>query len=73
MQTLRWGGKPEKLVKIGPLGPRLTPRGSFEEWREEVKGTAVPWGADDQSLAESLRQTLHRVHAELLLERRGRT
>ena len=71
VQTLRWGGKPEKLVKIGPMGPRLTPRGSFEEWREEVKGTAVPWGSDDLALAESVRQSLHRVYAELMLERRG--
>lgn len=70
--TLRWGGKPEKLIKIGPLGPRLTPRGSFEEWREVVKGTSVPWGGDDRVLAEELRQTLHRVHAELSLERKSR-
>lgn len=71
--TLRWGGKPEKLVKIGPMGARLTPRGSFEEWREVVKGTSVPWSASDRMLAEELRQTLHRVHAELSLERKSRT
>lgn len=70
--TLRWGGKPEKLVKIGPMGARLTPRGSFDEWREVVQGTSVPWGADDRVLAEEMRQTLHRVHAELSLERKSR-
>jgi len=71
VHTLRWGGKPEKLVKIGPLGPRLTPRGSFEEWRQEVLGTSVPFSADDLALAEQLRQTLYRVRAELALERKG--
>ena len=43
-------GKPEKLVRIGPLGPRLTPRGSFEEWKETVSGCAVPWTATSSSL-----------------------
>lgn len=71
VHTLRWGGKPEKLVKIGPLGPRLTPRGSFDEWRQEVKGTAVPFSTEDLGLAEQLRQTLYRVRAELALERKG--
>jgi light-regulated signal transduction histidine kinase (bacteriophytochrome) len=71
VHTLRWGGKPEKLVKIGPLGPRLTPRGSFDEWRQEVKGTAVPFSAEDLALAEQMRQTLYRVRAELALERKG--
>jgi light-regulated signal transduction histidine kinase (bacteriophytochrome) len=71
VHTLRWGGKPEKLVKIGPLGPRLTPRGSFEEWRQEVLGTSVPFSTEDLALAEQLRQTLYRVRAELALERTG--
>jgi len=45
VHTVRWGGQPEKLVRIGPLGPRLTPRGSFAEWRETVRGRSVPWDA----------------------------
>ena len=43
IQTIRWGGKPEKVIAHGPLGPRLTPRGSFAEWRETVRGRAEPW------------------------------
>lgn len=45
VQVVRWGGQPEKQVRIGPLGPRLTPRGSFDEWREIVRGRCVPWDA----------------------------
>lgn len=43
IETVSWGGKPEKEYSVGPLGPRLTPRGSFELWREIVRGRAEPW------------------------------
>lgn len=59
MQTVRWGGRPDKEVRIGPLGPRLTPRGSFAEWREEVRDSAEPW---DDALLELARQLLAEVH-----------
>ncbi|HMN80905.1 MAG TPA: GAF domain-containing protein [Burkholderiaceae bacterium] len=59
VQTVRWGGRPDKEVRIGPLGPRLTPRGSFAEWREEVRDTAEPW---DDALLALARQLLAEVH-----------
>jgi diguanylate cyclase (GGDEF)-like protein len=43
VETVRWGGRPEKLRRAGPMGERLTPRGSFEEWRETVRGRSEPW------------------------------
>lgn len=61
IETVRWGGKPEKLVRIGPLGPRLTPRGSFEEWKETVSGCAVPWTAADIDCAQELLHAIHRA------------
>ena len=42
VETVRWGGRPEKPLQHGPSGARLTPRGSFDEWRETVRGAAVP-------------------------------
>ncbi len=42
VHRIRWGGKPEKLLTIGPSGPRLTPRGSFEAWEEVVRGHSTP-------------------------------
>jgi light-regulated signal transduction histidine kinase (bacteriophytochrome) len=43
VESVRWAGQPGKIIAHGPLGPRLTPRGSFEEWRENVVGRAEPW------------------------------
>ncbi|MDR7230563.1 light-regulated signal transduction histidine kinase (bacteriophytochrome) [Caulobacter sp. BE264] len=57
-KTLVWGGKPEKLATVGPLGDRLTPRKSFEAWEETVRGQSRPWTTVERSLAESMRASL---------------
>jgi chemotaxis family two-component system sensor kinase Cph1 len=61
VETVRWAGKPEKSVGTGPLGPRLTPRGSFEAWEDLVRGQAAPWSRIDRAIAENLRQALANV------------
>lgn len=61
VENVRWGGKPEKIIDIGPLGPRLTPRGSFEAWEEVVRGQSVPWSRIDRTVAEQLRQAIANV------------
>lgn len=61
IETLVWGGKPEKQYKVGALGARLTPRGSFAEWREVVRDTSTPWLAEEVSAAESLRDELSQI------------
>ena len=44
MQTVKWGGNPdEKPTVVGPHGPRLTPRKSFELFVESVRQRALPW------------------------------
>lgn len=67
IQTIRWGGRPEKEMKHGPLGPRLTPRGSFAEWRETVRGTAAPWDGVALEIAGQLLDALSRAHAERVI------
>ncbi|MGJ7915360.1 ATP-binding protein [Massilia sp. LXY-6] len=42
VERVAWGGKPDKS-QCGPMGERLTPRGSFEAWIETVRGCAHPW------------------------------
>jgi light-regulated signal transduction histidine kinase (bacteriophytochrome) len=68
VETVRWGGKPDKDVRVGPLGPRLTPRGSFAEWREVVRDQAEPWDETYMAIARSLFGEMQRVsnvrHAE---------
>jgi light-regulated signal transduction histidine kinase (bacteriophytochrome) len=61
VHTIRWAGQPDKVVRVGPLGTRLTPRGSFDEWRETVKGRAVPWGAAEKLEASQLLGEMHRA------------
>ena len=54
VETISWGGKPEKEYVHGPMGGRLTPRGSFDVWKETVRGRSVPWCAADIEIAQSL-------------------
>ncbi|MFC4293506.1 HWE histidine kinase domain-containing protein [Novosphingobium tardum] len=61
VQTVHWAGNPEKAVEYGPNGARLTPRKSFEEWQEVVRGTSAPWTDAERNAAESLRITLLEV------------
>ncbi len=56
--TVRWAGNPTKTLKLGPLGPRLTPRGSFTEWLEEKRMQSAPWSDVDLEAAEALRVVL---------------
>ncbi|WP_338764801.1 ATP-binding protein [Massilia sp. METH4] len=68
VETVRWAGKPDKLLKTGPLGHRLTPRGSFDEWVESVHDKAEPWDEPRRLVAEQLLGEMHRAsmarHAE---------
>ncbi|MFF7708471.1 ATP-binding protein [Pseudomonas sp. NPDC007930] len=67
VHNVRWAGKPEKIVKVGPSGSRLTPRGSFEAWEEVVRGRAASWTEQETAIADALRSAL----VELALNRAG--
>lgn len=58
-QVVRWGGDPVKPVSSA--NGRLQPRGSFDEWRETVRGKAEEWSEDAIIIAEGLRITLLEV------------
>lgn len=61
IKMVRWGGKPEKQIALGPSGPRLTPRGSFEAWEETVRGTCRPWETLDRTIATQLQAEMNRA------------
>ncbi|HKY82466.1 MAG TPA: HWE histidine kinase domain-containing protein [Sphingobium sp.] len=61
LRSVRWAGNQDKHVEYGPNGPRLTPRKSFEEWSQLVKGTAVAFAAAELRVAEALRTALLEV------------
>ncbi len=60
-RTVTWAGNPDKPVEPGPNGVRLTPRKSFEAWKETVHGQSTPWSDADLRIADSLRVTLMEV------------
>ncbi|HEY1189845.1 MAG TPA: GAF domain-containing protein, partial [Gemmata sp.] len=70
IETVTWAGYPtEKDVQIGPHGPRLTPRKSFDLWRESVHGTAPAWTEVEVEAARRFRAAVLDVvigHAERL-------
>jgi light-regulated signal transduction histidine kinase (bacteriophytochrome) len=56
--TVRWAGDPSKPIKVDRHGARLTPRGSFAEWREVTRMHSAPWSEVDLEAAEALRVVL---------------
>lgn len=73
-RTVEWGGDPTKAK--GPLGDRLTPRKSFDLWREEVRGQSTPWVDSDIAIAEAAQNYLRDVvlrHSEATSDERKRT
>lgn len=75
VQTLDWGGNPDKSYETGPLGDRLTPRKSFAIWKETVKMQAQPWTDSDREIAEAARSALVETvlhQSELMEEERSR-
>jgi len=57
-QTVFWGGNPEKPVEASEDGFRLSPRKSFEAWKEEVSGQSLPWRKNEILAAQELRNLI---------------
>ena len=72
VQTFNWAGNPhEKPSAVGALGPRLTPRRSFDLWQEQVRGRSTPWRKVEVEAAQQMRlmvMDLVVVRAEQLAE-----
>ena len=58
VRTVSWGGDPRKPAEPGPDTARLTPRASFDAWREEVRLRSEPFSDAELHVAESLRVAL---------------
>ncbi|MDT8759474.1 GAF domain-containing protein [Sphingomonas psychrotolerans] len=58
VRTVKWAGDPHKPAQLGPNGPRLTPRKSFELWSQEVRGRSAPFSASEVRVAEMLRVSM---------------
>ena len=65
IQTVNWAGNPhDKVVVVGPHGPRLTPRASFALFVESVRERSLPWTLVECAAVSRLQQQL----VELVLE-----
>jgi chemotaxis family two-component system sensor kinase Cph1 len=54
IEIVDWAGNPHKAVEaVGPAG-QLTPRQSFDIWRETVRGRSEPWTMVDLETAERI-------------------
>lgn len=72
---IAWAGEPTKQVVANGSDYRLTPRGSFDTWREEVRGRSTPWSAAEIAVAEAARSYLRDVvlrYKEANVEERAR-
>jgi light-regulated signal transduction histidine kinase (bacteriophytochrome) len=64
-RSVNWAGDPSKPVTVGPLGDRLTPRKSFDLWKETVHGQSQAWLSVECRIAEGLRVSLLEVILQL--------
>ncbi len=69
IRTVDWAGSPhDKPTVAGPNGPRLTPRHSFELFRESVRERSSPWKAVELEAAARFRLLV----MELVIDRAER-
>ena len=63
VHTVDWGGDPHNKALARAEGDtvRLSPRRSFERWREVVRGRCAPWTPTELAVASDLRLTLLQV------------
>jgi light-regulated signal transduction histidine kinase (bacteriophytochrome) len=59
VRTVNWGGNPNKPVEVKKNSSlRLSPRNSFELWKETVRLKSVPWKSCEVSAALELRSAI---------------
>ncbi|MEA5577418.1 ATP-binding protein [Anabaena sp. UHCC 0451] len=59
IQIVNWAGNPEKTISIDSNDNQyLTPRKSFELWKQTVKNQSLPWQAFEIEVAQEMRNSL---------------
>jgi len=61
--TVKWAGNPQKPVEIDEISgiKRLTPRGSFQTWRQEIQQNAAPWERSEIDIFQKLVNGLNTI------------
>lgn len=60
VQLVDWAGDPAKAVIKTDDGMRLSPRKSFEKWREVVQSTSYPWTTKELNVLPLLKSIVRR-------------
>jgi len=55
VKVVNWGGNPEKPIEETEAGQRISPRRSFEKWKQTVRDNSEPWADMERAFASSLR------------------
>lgn len=71
-QEVAWAGKPDKPVTEIDGKLRLSPRGSFSVYIENVAGRSKAWSADDQYFIGHVRTLLHASERQTLMNTMNR-
>jgi light-regulated signal transduction histidine kinase (bacteriophytochrome) len=72
---VEWAGEPRKTEELTENGIRLSPRGSFDTWREDVRHKSLPWTSADLVVADAIRSYVRDVmlsHNDATEEQRER-
>lgn len=73
---IEWAGEPRKQEELTENGRRLSPRGSFDTWREDVRHKSLPWTSADIVVADAIRSYVRDVmlsHNDATEEQREKT
>lgn len=54
LRDVTWAGNPEKTIEPHEGKHRLSPRGSFSTYMQQVSGHCAPWSEQDQYFAERI-------------------
>jgi light-regulated signal transduction histidine kinase (bacteriophytochrome) len=60
-EVVNWAGNPHKPVESGDRSGTLTPRASFELWRETLYGRSRPWTKAEIDMAQRFQDQLIKV------------
>lgn len=66
-QEVFWGGNPEKVTVKSENSVRISPRKSFEKWKQVIEDCSEPWQKQDEDAAMLLRNDIK----EIILKRFG--
>ncbi len=59
LQTINWAGNPNQSIEISDQGSLvLSPRKSFDLWKETVRLKSLPWEPDEVNAAAELRNSI---------------